>query len=146
MRPSHFGYVVLIFFYCPNVKAFHCSKFAKTIFIIKLFQSLFWFLRKMLVESPNPFVTFSLKPSRKLRRLTPSFGSILAVRLKKIIFRNKTFLFFKIESWNFRVQFEIEFRETPQNFNSFSLFRQLLFSFFLSVVWLSWNFVRFHKF
>ena len=32
--------------------------------------------------------------------------------------RNKTFLFFKIEGWNFQVQFEIEFRETLQNFNS----------------------------
>ena len=39
-------------------------------------------------------------------------------RLKKYFFRNKTFLFFKIESWNFQVQFEIEFRETMQNFNS----------------------------
>ena len=29
------------------------------------------------------------------------------------------------------------------NFNSFSLFRQLLFPFFSSIVWLSWNFVRF---
>ena len=36
-------------------------------------------------------------------------------------------------------------KKTSQNFNSFSSFRQLLFSFFLSVVWLSWNFVRFHK-
>ena len=39
-------------------------------------------------------------------------------RSKKIFFRNKTFLFFKIESWNFQVQFKIEFRETMQNFNS----------------------------
>ena len=31
---------------------------------------------------------------------------------------NKTFLFFKIEGGNFQVQFEIEFRETLQNFNS----------------------------
>ena len=38
------------------------------------------------------------KPSGKLRRHTPSFGCILAVRPKKIFFRNKTFLFFKIES------------------------------------------------
>ena len=53
--------------------------------------------------------------------------------LKNIFFRNKTFLFFKIESWNFQVQFEIKIRETSQNFNSFSLFRQLLFSsFFIS--------------
>ena len=81
----------------------------------------------------------------KLGWLTPSFGSNLAVQLKNIFFRNKTFLSFKIESWNFQHLFEIKFRETSQNFNSMSLFRQLLFSFFLSVVWLSWNFVRFHE-
>jgi hypothetical protein len=65
--------------------------------------------------------------------------------LKNIFFRNKTFLFFKIESWNFQYLFEIEFHETSQNFNSFSWFRQLLFSFFLWVVCLSWNFVRLHE-
>jgi hypothetical protein len=82
----------------------------------------------------------------KLGRLTPSFGSTLAVLLKRYFFsRNKTFLFFKIESWNFQYLFEIEFRETSQNFNSFCSFRQLLFSFFLWVVWLSWNFERFHE-
>ena len=42
--------------------------------------------------------------------------------------------------------FEIEFRETSQNFNSFSFFRQLLFSIFLSVVWLSWNLERLYDF
>ena len=50
--------------------------------------------------------------------------------LKNIFFRNKTFLFFKLESWNFQVQFEIKIRESSQNFNSFSFFRQLLFSSF----------------
>ena len=65
--------------------------------------------------------------------------------LKNIFFKKKTFLFFKIESWNFQNQFKIEFCEPSQNFNVFSSFRQLLFSFFLSVVWLSWTFVRFHK-
>ena len=49
----------------------------------------------------------------------------------------KLFLFFKIESWNIQYLFEIEFCETSKNFNSFSSFRQLLFSFFLSVVLLS---------
>ena len=39
-------------------------------------------------------------------------------------------MFLKIENWNFQYLFEIEFRETSQNFNSFGLFRQLLFSFF----------------
>ena len=38
-------------------------------------------------------------------------------------------MFFKIERWNFQHLFEIKFCETSQNFNSFSLFRQLLFSF-----------------
>ena len=41
---------------------------------------------------------------------------------------NKTFLFFKIESWNFQHLSEKEFRETSQNFNLFGLFRQFLFS------------------
>ena len=58
---------------------------------------------------------------------------------------NKTFLFFKIESWNFHHLFEKEFCEISQNFNSFSSFKQFSFPFFLSVVWLSWNFVRFHE-
>ena len=83
------------------------------------------------------------KPSGKLRRHTPSFGCILAVRPKKYFFRNKTFLFFKIESWNFQHLFEKEVRETSQNFNSFSSFRQ--FHFNCSVVQLSWNCVRFHE-
>ena len=83
----------------------------------------------------------------KLGWLTPSFGSTLAVRLKKYFFRDKTFLFFKIESWNFQVQFEIKIRETSQNFNSFSLFIQLLFSFFFSGLsdWVEtlWYFMKF---
>ena len=47
--------------------------------------------------------------------------------------------------WIYLCIFKIEFRETSQYFNSFSSFIQLLFSFFQSVVWLRWNFVRFHK-
>ena len=46
------------------------------------------------------------------------FVLILTTAQKKIFFRNKTFLFFKIESWNFQVHFEIEFHETLQNFSS----------------------------
>ena len=74
-----------------------------------------------------------------------SLGLYRDYSLNNIFSRNKTFLFFKIESWNFQDLFEKEFRETSQNFISFSSFRQFLFPFFLSVVWLSWNFVRFHK-
>ena len=78
---------------------------------------------------------FKAKPSLKIRTASAIFKIYLGIfreySLTKIyIFRNKTFLFFKIESWNFQYLFEIEFRETSQNFNSFSLFRQLLFSCF----------------
>ena len=45
-------------------------------------------------------------------------NTIFWIYLKKLFFRDKTFLFFKIESRNFQVQFEIEFHETLQNFNS----------------------------
>ena len=58
--------------------------------------------------------------------------------LKSIFERSWTQFFwvlFKIERWNIQVQFEIGFRETSQNFNSFSFFRQLLFSSFF--YWLS---------
>ena len=77
------------------------------------------------------------KPSLKIRSASAIFWSYLGkfrnYGLRNIFFRNKTFLFFKIESWNFQHLFEIEFRETSQSFNSFSSFssfRQLLFSFF----------------
>ena len=68
--------------------------------------------------------------------------------LKNIFFRNKTFLFFKLESWNFQVQFEIKIRESSQNFNSFSFFRQLLFPFFFYQLsdWVEilWGFTKFN--
>ena len=41
-----------------------------------------------------------------------------------IFFRNKTFLFVKIESWNFQHLYDLGFHETSQNFSSFG---QLLF-------------------
>ena len=88
----------------------------------------------------------SPKPSLKIRTASAIFWDYLCMfrnyGQKNNFFRNKTFLFFRIESWNFQHLCEIEFREISQNFNSF---RQLLFSFFLSVVWLSWNFVMLHE-
>ena len=89
---------------------------------------------------------YSPKPSLKIRTASAIFWIYLGGKAQKIfLFRNKTFLYFKIESWNFQYLFEIEFGETSKNCNSFSVFRQLLFSFFLMVVWLTWNFVRFHE-
>ena len=55
-------------------------------------------------------------------------------------FRNKTFLFVKIESWNFQHIFDLEVRETLQNFSSF----RWLFLWGVKVVWMNWNFVIFH--
>ena len=50
-------------------------------------------------------------------------------RLNDIFFRNWTFLFYKIESWNFQHIFETE-----------NQFIQIIFIFiFLSIVWLGWN-------
>ena len=54
----------------------------------------FWLKLWMISSYIDPYP--SPKPSGKLRRLTPSFECILAVRLKKYFFRNKTYLFFKI--------------------------------------------------
>ena len=71
------------------------------------------------------------KPSLKIGSVNKAFLFCYWQQLRKnIFFRNKTFLFFKVESWNFQHLFEKEFRETSQNFNSFSSFRQFLFPFF----------------
>ena len=68
------------------------------------------------------FMMSSTKPSLKIRTASAIFWNYLGIfrdyGLKNIFFRNKTFLFFKIESWNFQHLFEKEFRETSQNFNS----------------------------
>ena len=53
--------------------------------------------------------------------------------LKNIFFRSKTFLFFKIESWNFQNLLERAFRETSQNFNSI---RQPIETMKITIVWI----------
>ena len=88
------------------------------------------------------------KPSLKIRTANAIFWIYLGCTygLKNIFFRNKTFLFLKIESWKFQHLFEIEFRETSQNFNSFSLFRQFYFHFFYRLsdkVEILWDFMKF---
>ena len=74
------------------------------------------------------------KPSLKIGSVSKAFLFWYWQRLKKYFCRSKTFLLFKIESWNFQHLLE-----------KFSLFRQFLIFKFLLVVWLSWNFVRFHE-
>ena len=74
----------------------------------------------------------------------------LVLILTKIFFRNKTFWFFKIESWNFQNMFEKEFSDISQNlnsFSSFSSFRQFLFPYFFyqlsNWVEILWGFTKF---
>ena len=113
----------------------------------------FWMICRQLTKVSIFFCQNKLRAIQTLLTPKPSLkiGTAIAIcwnslslfrdyGLNYTFFRNKTFLFFKIESWNFQHLFEKEFRET-----SFSSFRQFLFPFFLSVVWLSWNFVRFHE-
>ena len=52
------------------------------------------------------------------RHLLDSLALFRENGLNYIFFRNKTFLFFKIQSWNFQQLFEREFRETSQNFKA----------------------------
>ena len=86
------------------------------------------------------------KPSLKIGTANAicwnSLGLFRDYGLNYIFFSNKTFLFFKIESWNFQHLFEKEFHETSQNFNSI---RQRIQNMEVEIVWMSWNFVRFHE-
>ena len=70
-----------------------------------------------------------------------SFFVLILTTAWNFFFRNKTFLFFKIESWNFQVQFVIEFLETLQNFNSIGPLNITI----VWMSWMSWNFKRFHE-
>ena len=68
--------------------------------------------RKLLMDS-KPWI----------RTVRTSRGHLLVERRTILytfhFFRNKTFLFVKIENWNFQHLFDLEFRETSQNFSSF---------------------------
>ena len=122
-----------------------------------------WILGKSLKPSPNILLIFIklylLNQNNPLRKISNSLRSQIesASALfwnylglfgdygQKIFFLRITFFFFKMKSWNFQHLFENEFRETSLSFSSLRAFRQLLYAFFLLVVWLSWNFVRFHE-
>ena len=78
------------------------------------------------------------KPSLKIGSVNKAFLFWYWLQLK-FFFRDKTFLYFKLESWNFQHLFKNKFCKTSQNFNSF--LQTILFPFFPLVVWLSWNFV-----
>ena len=82
---------------------------------------------------------FYAKPSLKIGTANAICWNYLGLfrdyGLDHFFFRNKTFLFFKIESWNFKHLFEKEFRETSQNFNSI---RQPIEKLEIKFYWMSW--------
>ena len=84
----------------------------------------------------------------ELKDSTASFGwrkNYLWLMVHFNIFRNKTFLYVKIKSWNFQQLFDLGFRETMQNFSLFKqTFRQHLLL-VIRVVQIIWNCVRFYE-
>ena len=107
-------------------RSFKCPLFDCTFFVSYVSQNLHW----------------------NLGQQTLSVGTLLAYLETKtwiIFFRNKTLLFFKIESWN-SICLKKKYRETSQNFNSI---RQQIEKVEIKIVcisYMSWNFVRFHNF
>ena len=87
------------------------------------------------------------KPSLKIGSVNKAFLFWYWLRPKYFIFfRNNTFLFYKIESWNFQHLFEKKIRETSKNFDS--TIRQSIEKMEIKIVWISWmswNFVRFDE-
>ena len=89
------------------------------------------------------YVQFQSKPSLKI---APSRGhllvkkrTILAIWLRSYFFRNKTFLVFKIESWNVKHLFHLGFRETSENYTSFRQYSENVYLLGLKIVLTSWN-------
>ena len=97
----------------------------------------------------HPQVMSLPKPSRKIRtllgHLLDGLRTILAYceTWLRLYFRNKTFLFFKIESWNFQHLFEKEFHETSQNFKSIIHPWKLKLSEWAELVEILWGFTKF---
>ena len=108
-----------------------------------------WGVQRVTLKSCQYVWRTEPKPSLKIRTANAicwnTLGLFRDYGLNLIFLGIKLFLFFKIESWNFQVQFEIEFRETLQNFNSI---RQPIENMETTIVWMSpmsSNFVRFHE-
>ena len=90
------------------------------------------------------------KPSLKIRTANAIFWISLGIfrdyGLKNIFFRNKNFLFLKIKkSWKIQDLFEMEFRETSQNFNWIRQWIEKMKITIVWISWMSWNFARFYE-
>ena len=100
--------------------------------VIHLFmQKAFYVIR----DQSSPFINFQCSHShlQKKRKKNPQqvsnwvdkqswlflYWNQFTLGLAHIYFRNKTFLFVKKDSWNFKHLFDLGFHETLQNFSSF---------------------------
>ena len=83
--------------------------------------------------------TIGPKPLLKIGSVNKAFLFWYWLPPISYFFRNRTFLFYKIESWSFQHLFENEFREPSQNFISI---RHAIEKMKITIVWI-WNFVRF---
>ena len=83
----------------------------------------------------SAYCLFIAKPSMKIESVNKAFLFWYWQWLKKYFFRNKTFLFFKIESWNFQHLFEKEFLE---NLSKFQI-NQTTEKMEIKIVWMSWK-------
>ena len=90
------------------------------------------------------------KPSLKIRTASAIFWNYLDIfrdyGLKNIFFRNKTFFVFQDRKLKLSASVWKRILWNLTKFQLIQLIQQLLFPFFLSVVWLSWNCMRFHQF
>ena len=122
------------------------------LFIARLITDLYFDSKKALNLSPykisalRSYVQWQSREGQnlpgKLRELTKLFCFDIDNGLK-FFFTNKTFLFFKIESWNFQNLFENYFCETSQNFSSIRQPRKKIKVTIVWISWMSWNFLRF---
>ena len=104
-----------------NLFASHCIDRNKVAFedlMLQKFRSKYLGLICISLCGKGNITISSSKPSRKIESVNKAFLFWYWQGPKKYIFRNKTFLFFKIESWNFQHLFEKGFHEISQNFNS----------------------------
>ena len=76
-----------------------------------------FFKRVFSLQSDQSRRCLRSKPSLKVGSVNKAFLFWYWQRLKIYFFRNKTFSFFSIESWNLQHLFEKDFRETSQYFN-----------------------------
>ena len=137
-----------------------CQKFIKIVqpcwFVKSFWQTKTYCWASLLRSEWLHFSVFSLTISAKLKfsklRPKPSlkFGSVNKAflfwywqRLEKF-FRNKTFSFFKKESWNFQNLFErISWNLTKFQLNQITSRKMKITIIWIS--WMSWNFVRYHE-